>query len=90
MRFTDRDIWKNDFVTRQYKKEQGEILNAPEKMSAKDLANACTYCNSWGNPYSEETVKRAGKTEEYVAEKEEKRRKEIIRESYQKFGIQIF
>ena len=86
----EQDIWKNDSVTRRYKKEYGEILNAPSKMNVNDLANACTYCNNWNNPYAREIVKRAGMYDWYDSTRDLKHKREIFEKACTKYGIRIF
>lgn len=85
----EQDIWKNDSVTRRYKKEYGEILNAPSKMNVKELANACTYCNNWNNPYAREIVKRAGMYDWYDSTRDLKHKREIIEKACTKYGIRL-
>lgn len=90
MKLTDQDIWKNDFVTRKFKREQGEKLNAPSQMSIKDLANTCTYCKSWDNTYAVVLIKRAGLFDQYAATHSKAHRREVFDKACRGFGIQMF
>ena len=90
MKLTEKDIWKKDFVTRIYKKEQGDKLNAPSRMSITDLANACTYCSSWENPYAVEIMKRSGHISQYDNTRSKKDRRIIFDRSLRHYGIQMF
>ena len=86
----DQDIWKNDSITRRYKKEHGEILNAPSKMDINGLVNACTYCNKWDNPYAREIVKRAGMYDRYDSTGDLKHKREIFEKACTGYGIRMF
>ena len=90
MKLTEQNIWKNDFVTRIFKREEGARLNAPSRMNIKELANACTYCISWENPYSEELMKRSGHLSMFNDSHSEKDKRAILNKSYKYHGIQMF
>ena len=89
MKLLEEDIWKNDGITRNFKKEHGEILNDPSKMEIGDLANACTYCKVWDNPYARAIIKRAGLYDRFDSTRNLKHRKEIFDKACEGFGIKI-
>lgn len=86
----EQDIWKTDFVTRIYKREQGKKLNAPSKMSIIALADACTYCNNWDNPYARELIKRSGYMPQYNEVHRRKERLAIFDAACRHYGIKMF
>ncbi len=90
MGYIDQDIWKNDSITRSYKKEQGEVLNKPSRMSLSRLANTCTYCNNWDNPYAREIVKRSGLTEKYNSTRGREKKRKIFEKACAGFGIKMY
>ena len=90
MTLLEKDIWKNDSITRSYKREHADILNSPSKMSIKELADACTYCNNWDNPYSRQIVKRASLYDQYDSNRNLKHKREILNKACAGFGIKMF
>ena len=90
MNLLQEDIWKNDSVTRSYKKEHSDILNAPSKMSTRELADACTYCNNWNNPYAIQIIKKAGLYDQYDSTRNLKHKHEVFDKACAGFGIRMF
>lgn len=86
----DQDIWKNDGITRHYKKDHADILNAPSRMSISDLATTCTYCNNWDNPYAKEIVRRAGLQAPYNNSRSSNHKREIFNKACAKYGIRMY
>lgn len=55
--------WHDDAITRRWKAENYAALHTLGRASFKRLVEAMTYCETWRTPFSDEILKRCGKTQ---------------------------
>lgn len=82
--------WRNDGLASRYVAEHHETLTYPKAMSARELAEAHTYCVGIDNPYAAELCRRADLLEAFERMTSEKGKDIILRAAAEEFGVRLF
>lgn len=79
--------WKDDFVTRQWRKKNADELSKPlTEMSVRFLADAMTYISTLDNVFTREFLFRAGLLDKF-ADAFPASRSRIVAEAGKRFGV---
>ena len=82
--------WRKDSITKGYIKEHPELLGDISKISAYELGNAATYCESFHNPFVHELLKRSGHIEKWNKAGDDRERRKILDKSCRYHGFRLF
>lgn len=81
--------WKKDRITERFVREHEALLRRPSKMNPRELAGACTYCETIENPYAEALTKRAGNAEAFRNATNTKDKRKALDNAAKAFGIRL-
>ena len=82
--------WRHDRITLDWLDRRKDDLQEIESAPVALLAEACTYCQSWDNPFSAEIARRAGNILEYERASDAAEKGKIVRAAALSFGIRVF
>ena len=82
--------WRKDSITKRFVKDNEAMLNFPGNMNAKELANACTYCETIYNPYAEELMRRTELLEKFRKATDVKKQRRILDKACGCYGIRLY
>lgn len=82
--------WKKDRITEHYVRDHEAQLRRPSRMKPRELADACTYCETIDNPYAEALTKRARNADAFRNATNTRDKRKALDNAAKAFGIRLF